>query len=106
MDEHDFKQLVTDIPEEVVEDTLIVTDYNTGYSQVEFHNEDSSLEEEQEKQYSYKFATMNYFKKKYLSASDDEEVDGVFLAGYKTAEEAIAGHKVIVENILTGRSFD
>jgi len=95
--------IITEIPEDIVPNTLIETSDNTGISLLEFMNPDLSFTDDQQEQYDWKFATLDCFKDEFYDDSD--KYCGVFLMGYMTEDEAKMGHKRIIDDILVnGRS--
>lgn len=95
-----FKKLVTDIPENIAENTIIETDYNTGDPLIGFYSKETSkMLGSQANQCACGFATVSAIKDEYYSKKQ-EGFMCLFLAGYNTAEEARKGHKNIVEHVL------
>lgn len=99
-----FKELVTSISEDILENTVIETDLNTGFSVLEFHNIDGSLADDQKEQYDFKYATLCCFKDEYFD-KNKEDFSAILIKEYTTKEEAIEGHKKIVDFILKNKEL-
>jgi len=100
-----MESLITNIPEDIVPNTVIETSDNTCASVVEFLNPDLSYEKGQRELYGWKFATLDCFKDEFYD--DTDEYGCIFIEGYMTEEEAIEGHGRIVNEILVrGRAAE
>jgi hypothetical protein len=93
-----FRRMIWLVPETIIENMALITDYNNGCSIIEFHNADLSLMDDQKEQYDWKFATVDAFKDQFKDGRA-EQYDCLFMLGYNTEKEAKTGHRNFVDHI-------